>query len=117
MIIREKLNIDTSFKDFIEIDELMVMSGTLLTDSKSLENVHGTSDNEEDDDKEDIINIERVVTLKKDEKVIETLKIFLESQENIDQDCFSIVSKLQKIVQPKKVLHQTPNRLFFVKYK
>ncbi len=80
----------------------MVMSGTLLTDSEILENVRGTSD----DDKEDSIDIERVVTPKEAEKAIETLRIFLESQENIDQDCFSTVSKLQKIVQSKKVLHQ-----------
>lgn len=106
MTIREKLNIDTSFKDFIEVDESVVTSGTLLTDSEILENVRETSDDEEDDDKEDIIDIERVVTPKEAEKAIETLRIFLESQENIDQDCFSTVSKLQKIVQSKKVLHQ-----------
>ena len=39
MIIRQKLNIDASFKDFIEIDESVTTSGTLLTDSEILENV------------------------------------------------------------------------------
>ena len=105
MIIREKLNIDTSFKDFIETDESVVMSGTLLTDFKILENVCGTSDVEEDDEEEDSIDTERVVTPKEAEKAIETLRIFLEFQENIDQDCFSTVSKLRKIVQSKKALH------------
>ena len=53
MIIREKLNIGTPFKDFIETDESVVTSGMLLIDSEILENVRGTSDVEEDDDEED----------------------------------------------------------------
>ena len=104
MIIIEKLNIDTSFKDFI--DESVVTSGTLLTDSKILENVHGTSDDEEDHVKENSINLKRIVMPKGAEKATEILRIFLVSQENIDYDCFSTVSELQKIVQSKKVLHQ-----------
>ena len=64
MIIREKLNIDTSFKDFIKIDESETTSRTLLADSEILENVHGTSDGEEDS-----IDIKRVFTPpKKQEK-------------------------------------------------
>lgn len=104
--IRDKLNIDTSFKDFVNVDESVVTSGTLLTDSEILENVRGISDDEEKNDNEDNIDIERVVTPKEAEKAVETVRIFLESQDNIDEDCFSAVAKLQKIVQSKKFLHQ-----------
>ena len=71
MIIREKLNFDTSFKGFIEAD-YQWQHGTLLTDSEILENVCGTSDDEENDDKEDSIDTERVVQPKEAEKAIET---------------------------------------------
>ena len=76
MSIRYELNIDTSFKDFVNVDESLVTSGTLLTDSEILENVRGISDDEEEDDNEDIIDIERVVTPKEAEKTVETLRIF-----------------------------------------
>ena len=41
---REKLNIDTSFKDFMEVDKSVVTKGTLLTDSEILKNICETSD-------------------------------------------------------------------------
>ena len=68
MIIREKLSIDTSFKDFIEIDESLVTSGTLLIDSKILKNIHGTSDVEKDADEKVSIDTERVILPKEAEK-------------------------------------------------
>ena len=68
------------------------MSGTLLTQSEILDNVCGTSDVEEDVYEEDCIDTEGVVTPKVTEKATETLRLFLEFQENIVQDCFSIVS-------------------------
>ena len=76
MSIRDELNIDTSFKDFVNVDESLVTSGTLLTDSEILENVRGISDDEEEDDNEDNIDIERVVTSIEAEKADETLRIF-----------------------------------------
>ena len=65
------------FKDFVNVDESLVTSGTLLTDSEILENVREISDDEEEDDNEDNIDIERVVTAKEAEKPIETSRIFL----------------------------------------
>ena len=76
MSIRGELNIDTSFKDFVNVDVSLVTSGTLLTDSEILENVQGISDDEEEYDNEDNIDIERVVTSKEAEKAVETLRIF-----------------------------------------
>ena len=71
----------------------------------------------EDDGKEDSIDVGRVVMPKEAEKAIETLRIFLESQENIYQDCFSTVLKLQKNCQSKKnFASKTPNGLLFVRY-
>ena len=57
----------------------MITSRTLLTESEILENLCRTSDDEEDN-KENSIDIERVVMSKKAEKNIETSRIFLESQ-------------------------------------
>ena len=56
------------------------MSSMLLTDSKILENVGGTSNDEKNDVKEDSFDIERVVKSKEAKKDIETSRIFLESQ-------------------------------------
>ena len=76
MIIRYKLNIGTLFKDFIDVDVSVVTNGTLLTESEILENVHETSDDEEDDNIESSIDIKRIVTQKEIEKAIETLRFF-----------------------------------------
>ena len=76
VIIRYKLNIGTSFKDFIDVDVSVVTNGTLLTESEILENVHETSDDEEDDNIESSIDIKRIVTQKEIEKAIETLRFF-----------------------------------------
>ena len=77
MLIREKLNIVTSFKDYIEVVESVIMSWTLLTHPEILENIYRTSDDEENDVKENSIIIERVIRSKEAEKTIETFRILI----------------------------------------
>ena len=66
----------TSFKDFVNVDESLVTSGTLLTDAEILENGRGISDDEEEDDNEDNIDIERVVTPKEAKKPLKHWEFF-----------------------------------------
>lgn len=48
----------------------------------------------------------RSVILKETEKAIETMRIFIESQHNIDQDSFIVIAELQKYINSKNSIHK-----------
>lgn len=75
------------------------------------ENVRGISKDEEDKVKEH--TKQPKVKMKEAEKAIELLRTFLESQENVTQDGFMVISGLKQVTGSKKIRCQKSLKDYF----
>ncbi|GBL78721.1 hypothetical protein AVEN_65278-1 [Araneus ventricosus] len=92
------LNVNISFKEFLQVDDPLATCGT-LTDAEIVDNVRGVSEDEEHTDAPK-------VTTKEAEKAVELLTTFLESQENVGYEGFAALANLRRLIETKKVRRQ-----------